>query len=74
MYDCVDCVRRLDELVDKELSGPEVEEIHVHLDACGDCTRRYQFQEGLKRLVKVSFTQERAPAALRELLRQKLIT
>jgi len=74
MYDCVDCVRRLDELVDKELSGPEVEEVHVHLDACGDCTRRYQFQEGLKRLVKVSFTQERAPAALRELLRQKLIT
>ena len=74
MYDCDDCVRRLDELVDKELSGPEVDEIHVHLDACGDCTRRYQFQEGLKRLVKVSFTQERAPAALRELLRQKLIT
>ena len=74
MYDCDDCVRRLDELVDKELSGPEVEEIHVHLGACGDCTRRYQFQEGLKRLVKVSFTQERAPAALRELLRQKLIT
>jgi mycothiol system anti-sigma-R factor len=73
MYDCDDCVRRLDELVDKELSGPEVEEIHVHLGACGDCTRRYQFQEGLKRLVKVSFTVERAPAALRDRLRQQLI-
>ena len=73
MYDCDDCVRRLDELVDKELSGPEVDEIHVHLDACGDCTRRYQFQEGLKRLVRVSFTVERAPAALRDRLRQQLI-
>jgi anti-sigma factor (TIGR02949 family) len=71
MYDCEDCVRRLDQLVDKELSAPEVEEIHVHLHACGDCTRRYQFQEGLKRLVKVS-NAERAPAALRELLRQQL--
>lgn len=74
MYDCEDCVRRLDQLLDKELSGPEVEEIHVHLDSCGDCTRRYQFQEGLKRLVKVSFTQDRAPSALRELVRQELIT
>lgn len=72
MYDCEDCVRRLDELVDKELSGPEVAEIHVHLDACGDCTRRYHFQEGLKRLVKVSCAEEPAPAALRELLRQQL--
>jgi mycothiol system anti-sigma-R factor len=71
MYDCEDCVRRLDQLVDKELSAPEVEEIHVHLDACGDCTRRYQFQEGLKRLVKVS-SSELAPAALRDLLRQQL--
>jgi mycothiol system anti-sigma-R factor len=72
MYECEDCVRRLDQLVDKELSAPEVEEIHVHLNACGDCTRRYQFQEGLKRLVKVSFTVEGAPAALRERLRQQL--
>jgi mycothiol system anti-sigma-R factor len=72
MYDCEDCVRRLDELVDKELSGPEVEEIHVHLDACGDCTRRYEFQEGLKRLVKVSCDEGQAPAALRERLRQQL--
>ena len=72
MYDCEDCVRRLDHLVDKELSGPEVEEIHTHLDACGDCTRRYKFQEGLKRLVKLSCSEETAPAALRERLRQQL--
>ena len=73
MYDCEDCVRRLDQLVDKELSGPEVEEIHVHLDACGDCTRRYQFQEGLKRLVKVCCDKDTAPAAFREKLRQILL-
>ncbi len=72
MYDCEDCVRRLDELVDKELSGPEVDEIHVHLNACGDCTRRYEFQEGLKRLVRLSCAEGRAPDALRERLRQQL--
>ena len=72
MYDCEDCVRRLDQLVDKELSGPEVEEIHGHLGACGDCTRRYRFQEGLKRLIKVSSSSERAPDALRDLLRKQL--
>ena len=71
MYDCEDCVRRLDQLVDKELSGPEVEEVHSHLDACGDCTRRYRFQEGLKRLIKVSCS-ECAPEALRDVLRKQL--
>ncbi|TMD51162.1 MAG: hypothetical protein E6I85_13700 [Chloroflexi bacterium] len=72
MYDCEDCIRRLDQLVDKELSPPEVEEIHVHLDECGDCTKRYRFQEGLKRLVKVSYQEQKAPDALRERLRQQL--
>lgn len=72
MYDCEDCVRRLDQLVDKELSGPEMEEVHVHLGSCGDCSRRYKFQEGLKRLVKLSCSEEIAPAALRERLRQQL--
>ena len=72
MYDCESCVRRLDELVDKELSGPEVEEVQLHLHACGDCTRRYRFQEGLKRLIKVSSSSERAPDALRDLVRKQL--
>ena len=71
MSDCEDCVRRLDQLVDRELSGPEVEEVHIHLDACGDCTRRYRFQEGLKRLIRVS-SSEKAPDALRELVRDQL--
>ena len=72
MYDCEDCVRRLDQLVDKELSAPEVEEVHIHLDECGDCTKRYRFQEGLKRLVRVSGEDQRAPDSLREKLRQQL--
>lgn len=72
MYDCEDCIRRLDQLVDKELSPPEVEEIHVHLDECGDCTKRYRFQAGLKRLVKVSYQDQKAPDSLRERLRQQL--
>ena len=72
MYDCEDCVRRLDQLVDKELSGLELEEVHAHLSSCGDCTRRYQFEEGLKRLVKVSCSEETAPASLRDSIRHQL--
>jgi mycothiol system anti-sigma-R factor len=72
MYDCEDCIQRLDQLVDKELNGLEVEEIAHHLDTCGDCTRRYRFQEGLKRLVKVSCSDQVAPVALRESLRRQL--
>ena len=70
--ECDDCVRRLDQLIDRELSGLELEEVHHHLDGCGDCTKRYKFEEGLKRLVKVSCEQGHAPAELRERLRQIL--
>ena len=69
MYDCEDCVRRLDQLVDRELSGPEVEEIHGHLDSCGDCTRRSKFQEALQRLVKGSCSDVTPTPALRGKLR-----
>ena len=69
--DCEECVERLDQLVDRELSGPEVDEVLHHLSNCGDCTRRYEFNAGLKRLVKVSCS-ERAPEALRQRLEQLL--
>jgi len=72
MWDCEECVRRLDELVDKELNGIEVEEVQAHFNECGDCTRRYRFQTELKRLVKVSSAADVAPADLREKLRQQL--
>ena len=68
MSECEDCVQRLDQLVDKELTEPEVKEVHLHLEMCGDCVKRYEFQEGLKKLVKHS-CYERAPDALRERLR-----
>jgi mycothiol system anti-sigma-R factor len=70
--DCDSCVQRLDQLVDRELSVIEVEEVNHHLNSCGDCTKRYRFHEGLKLLVKVSCQDEQAPAALRERLRQIL--
>lgn len=71
MWDCEDCVQRLDELVDKELTEPEVKEVHLHLERCGDCVKRYDFQEGLKKLMKVS-CDEKAPDELREKLRARL--
>lgn len=70
-WDCQECTRRLDELVDRELSPLELEEVEAHFRNCGDCLRRYEFSSELKRLVKVS-CQEKAPAELRARLRQLL--
>jgi anti-sigma factor (TIGR02949 family) len=70
-WDCAECTRRLDELVDRELSALELEEVEAHFSNCGDCVRRYEFSAELKRLLKRS-CQETAPAELRERLRQLL--
>jgi mycothiol system anti-sigma-R factor len=66
-YDCEDCIRRLDQMVDRELSAPEVREVQEHFARCGDCTQRYEFHAELKRLVRVS-CDEKAPAELRRRL------
>jgi len=71
-WDCEDCVRRLDQMVDRELTENDVKLIELHFEECGDCIRRYDFQQGLKRLIKVSCKDERAPDALRARLREIL--
>ena len=71
-WDCEDCVRRLDQMVDKELTDTDVKLIELHFEECGDCIKRYDFQQGLKRLIKVSCEGERAPDSLRARLREIL--
>lgn len=67
--DCADCVEQLDQYADRELNDREVAEVRRHLDECPPCEGRYQFQAGLRRLVKVCCDQGEAPAELREKLR-----
>jgi len=69
---CKDCSEKLDRYVDRELNSTEILEMHLHLEACPDCTDHYEFQAHLKRLVKHSCECETAPVAFREKLRQIL--
>ncbi len=69
---CDECMQRLEEFVDRELTDAEVREVRLHLEFCPPCEERYRFQAGFKRLVKVCCEQDKAPAALREKL-QKIL-
>lgn len=66
---CKECLNRLEELVDKELTPLEAGEVQMHLENCPSCADHYEFQAGMKRLVRTCCTGDRAPDSLRERLR-----
>jgi mycothiol system anti-sigma-R factor len=63
---CRDCARALNPYLDRELSDDDVIQVRSHLEACGGCLHLYQFEESLRRLVRVRCQQQGAPASLRE--------
>lgn len=66
---CKECLNRLEELVDKELTPLEAGEVQMHLENCASCADHYEFQAGMKRLVRTCCSEDRAPDSLRERLR-----
>lgn len=66
MINCRDCVRALNPFLDRELSDEDVEEVRGHLEACAGCLTQYQFEESLRRLVRVRCRELGAPESLRE--------
>ena len=69
---CRDCKDKLDRYLDRELSNTERHELGLHRQGCPACAENYEFQAGLKRLVKVCCEQDKAPEAFRQKLRQIL--
>ncbi|MEP7105968.1 MAG: zf-HC2 domain-containing protein [Chloroflexota bacterium] len=69
---CDECIQKLDQFVDRELTDAEVRELKLHLEFCPPCEERYTFQADLKRLVRTCMEQDVAPASLREKL-QKIL-
>jgi mycothiol system anti-sigma-R factor len=65
VINCGDCVRALYPYIDRELSDEEVVEVRGHLDACPGCLDMFQFEESLRRLVRVRCQEQAAPASLR---------
>lgn len=66
MINCGDCAKALNPYLDRELSDEDVVQVRSHLEACRGCLHLYQFEESLRRLVRVKCQEQAAPATLRE--------
>ena len=69
---CTDCIEKLGSYLDRELNEAEVAEVTRHMDDCPPCKDLYEFQAGVKRLVKICCDRGQAPAHLRDKLNQIL--
>ena len=65
MTNCHDCAKALNPYLDRELSDDDVVQVRGHLEACAGCFHLYQFEESLRRLVKVRCQEQGAPESLR---------
>jgi mycothiol system anti-sigma-R factor len=63
---CRDCVTALNTFIDRELSDEDVVQVRAHLEACGGCLHLYQFEDSLRRLVRVRCQEQGAPEAFRQ--------
>ena len=66
MITCTDCARALHPYIDRELTDEDVVQVRAHLDACRGCLHVFQFEESLRRLVRVRCREQCAPPSLRE--------
>jgi len=63
---CRDCARALNPFLDRELSDEDVVQVRGHLEACGGCLHLYQFEESLRRLVRIRCQEQGAPESFRQ--------
>jgi len=66
VINCRDCARALNPYLDRQLSDEDVVQVREHLEACGGCQHLFQFEESLRRLVRVRCQEQSAPQSLRE--------
>jgi mycothiol system anti-sigma-R factor len=65
VINCRDCANALNTYIDRELSDDDIVQVRQHLEACGGCLHLYQFEESVRRLVRVRCQQQGAPDSLR---------
>jgi mycothiol system anti-sigma-R factor len=56
----------LNPYLDRELSEEDVAQVREHLVTCSGCLHLYQFEESLRRLVRVRCQEQSAPDSLRQ--------
>jgi mycothiol system anti-sigma-R factor len=65
VINCGDCASALNPYIDRELSDEDVVQVRSHLEACSGCLHLFQFEESLRRLVRVKCREQAAPESLR---------
>jgi mycothiol system anti-sigma-R factor len=65
VINCRDCQRALNPFLDRELTDDDIAHVRQHLDDCRGCFHLYQFQESVRRLVRVRCQEQSAPDSLR---------
>jgi anti-sigma factor (TIGR02949 family) len=71
-YSCEECIKRLNDYLDHELSPEERDDVVRHLNLCKPCLERFHFEENLIVSLRQKVTHLCAPSKLREKL-SKLI-
>jgi mycothiol system anti-sigma-R factor len=66
VINCRDCAKALNPYLDRELSDEDVVQVRGHLEACGGCLHLFQFEESLRRLVRVRCQEQAASEEFRQ--------
>lgn len=64
MMSCADVVKCLYEFMDKEIDEPRYFIVQKHLSHCDECRQRYEFEKGMRSLVKSYCVNTKTPAYL----------
>lgn len=67
---CESTMQKLSGYIDRELDDAEVRKVKEHLDDCPPCEQVFEFQAGMKRLVRRECCTDEAPARLRNWVRK----
>ena len=69
---CKDCVDRLGDFVDRELSAEELAAVEHHLEECFGCSREFRFEGAVLESIKVTLRRVQAPPSLLDRIRESL--
>ncbi len=69
---CDWCEEVLQPFLDRDLTDEERQAAQKHLDGCPYCSKRYRFEEGLRRLVQQAVVEPMAPALKQRLSELRL--
>ncbi|GGL30492.1 mycothiol system anti-sigma-R factor [Phycicoccus endophyticus] len=72
--DCSEVLTHIYEYLDGEMSPEDVARVASHLADCRPCLAEHDLDAAVKEVVRRSCTEERAPAALRMQVVQRLTT